>query len=85
MFRSVLSFLGRLRKAVLPICVAWAICAGLSGCTSMDLRGDPFREDELSEWSRQFRTPGAEDEDYFVFSNKAKQVSRDLGGSRPLR
>ncbi len=71
MFRSVISLFGALRTAILTACLAAAAGLGVSP------------EDELSEWSSQFRTAGREDEDYFVFSNKAKQIDRRLGGIRP--
>jgi len=62
-------------------CLATLVaCLGM-GCTSLNLRGEGFRENELSGWARQARQ--AEDlGPSRAFSNKARQIDRDLGGPR---
>jgi hypothetical protein len=82
MFRSVSHFgqvrIGRLLwVAILGVSLALAGC-----CSSLNLRGEGYPEDELSTWVGQFREAG-DDDDAFVWSNKAKQINRNLGGSRP--
>jgi hypothetical protein len=82
MFRSVFSFLGQVRIGKLGG-LALALLVTVSGCCSTtNLRGDGYPQDELSGWVGQVRGTGQED-DTFVFSNKAKEISRNLGGSRP--
>ena len=55
-------------------------CLCVSGCASVDLRGEGFREDEMSAWIGQFRpceNPGHP----YAFTNKGRQIERSLGGS----
>lgn len=73
---SSLSKMSRIGRSVMA---AVAILgASLSGCTSMDLRGDSFREDELSGTARQMRSRDANNEAWGV-SNKAQQIEKDFG------
>jgi type IV pilus biogenesis protein CpaD/CtpE len=59
--------------------VALVGCLGLSGCMSMDeLRGDRFPEDESAKLWRDVRGRD-KNTDSFLSSNKARQISRDLG------
>jgi hypothetical protein len=58
--------------------IAAALGATLLGCTSVDLRGDPFREDELSATVRRVRPLQAPNEAWGV-SNKALQIEKDFG------
>jgi hypothetical protein len=84
MFRSVFNLLGQVRIGKLGG-IALAVLVSVSGCSStMNLRGEGYPKDELTGWVGQIRGTGEED-DTFVFSNKAKEISRNLGGSRPLR
>lgn len=48
------------------------------GCRSVDLRGEPFPDDPLSRAGRQLRIP-ERDSESFAFSNKARQIERNLG------
>jgi hypothetical protein len=50
----------------------------LTGCTSMNLRGDPFHDDSLSGAARQLRPRETNSEPWGV-SNKALQIERDFG------
>jgi hypothetical protein len=64
--------------------VGWSLvlaaCLCFSGCVNMDaLRGDSFPEDENTRLCEQLR-PRDKDNDPFVFSNKARQINRHLGG-----
>jgi len=44
----------------------------------MGMRGDPFPKDETLDMPAQVRKP-SERGDFFGFSNKARQVEKDLG------
>jgi hypothetical protein len=81
MFRSV-SHLGQARMGRLLWTALLGVSLGLPGCCSpLNLRGEGYPEDELSSWVGQFREAG-DDDDAFVWSNKAKEINRNLGGSR---
>jgi hypothetical protein len=72
------SLLGRwCRLAVLVACL------GVLGCTNLNLRGDPFPENELSTVARQMRQVDDLGQSH-AFSNKARQIEQDLGGSRTV-
>ena len=61
-----------------------AACLGTSGCANLNLRGEYFPDNDLANLARQMRQVdelGPSD----AFSNKARQIDRDLGGSRPIR
>lgn len=58
--------------------LAAALGATLLGCAPIDLRGDPFREDELSATVRRARPLQAPNEAWGV-SNKALQIEKDFG------
>jgi len=49
----------------------------ISGCETWNLRGNGFNESDLSESARQSR-PEKGDVDYWSWSNKARQIERDL-------
>jgi len=51
---------------------------GLSGCTRFDLRGDSFRENELSATCQQLRPKEMQSPPWGV-SNKALQIEKDFG------
>jgi hypothetical protein len=55
-----------------------AACLGLSGCNSLEsLRGEGFK-DSSSEQVRRFRESDG-DTQFLGFSNKAREIERDLG------
>jgi hypothetical protein len=61
------------------VMAAVAISAlSLTGCTSMDLRGEPFHDDSLSGTARQLRPRETNSEPWGV-SNKARQIEQDFG------
>jgi hypothetical protein len=63
--------------------VVLVVCLGASGCSKLDLRGDSFSDNELSNFAGQMRqadSAGPSD----AFSNKARQIDRNLGGTRPF-
>ncbi len=41
-------------------------------------RGEPFSDDAAFDWAGNVRKPN-DDSDFFGFSNKARQVEKDLG------
>ncbi len=53
-------------------------CLAVAGCCSWNLRGDGFPEDELTSMPKHFR-PTDPDGEAFAFSNKARQIERNLG------
>ena len=55
------------------------VCLGLSGCTSPSLRGDGFPEDDLSTWAGRMRLADELGQSH-AYSNKARQIDRNLGG-----
>ena len=66
------------------LCLAvLVVCLGTSGCSRLNLRGEPFSDNELSNFAgevRQADATGPSD----AFSNKARQIDRNLGGTRPF-
>jgi hypothetical protein len=64
---------GRLGRLALIVA-----CLSASGCTGWNLRGEPFSQDELTTLPQQFRTTDPDGE-AFTFSNKARQIERNLG------
>ena len=54
------------------------VCLGLTGCCNWGLRGEEFPENDLSKLPRQFRAADP-DLEPFAFSNKARQIERNLG------
>ena len=57
---------------------ATVICLGLSGCANVDLRGEGFERNELSNFCRQVRPSDGSIEASAV-TNKGLQIERDLG------
>lgn len=53
-------------------------CLTFTGCCNMDLCGGSLREDDLSAMPKQMR-PAERNNEAFGFSNKAKQIERNLG------
>jgi hypothetical protein len=66
---------GRWILAVALLAPAWAASPG---CSSLDLRGEPFAKDAAFDWSGRVRQPD-EQVGLFGFSNKARQIERDFG------
>jgi hypothetical protein len=75
---SILSTLIKSRACHWCWIVAAIACLGLSGCSRFDLRGESFKEDELSGTFRQLRPRDTKAEPWGV-SNKALQIEKDLG------
>ncbi len=63
--------LGRWRLA------AMVLVFGLSGCAGWNVRDEGFGENDLSQSVRKAR-PQEKDVDYWSFSNKGRQIERDL-------
>jgi hypothetical protein len=64
---------------------ALAVCLALSGCcVEMNLRGEGFPQNDLADLAGDLRGADGED-DPAAFSNKAKQISRNLGSGQQLR
>lgn len=57
-----------------------AVCLGLTGCTTLDqLRGERYPEDDNTRMLEQMR-PHDKNNSSFLWSNKAHQINRSLGG-----
>lgn len=61
-------------------CLAAAIglCLGAAGCTNMNLRGEKFKDNELSSFCGKLRPTDHSTEPAAV-CNKAQQIENDLG------
>jgi hypothetical protein len=77
MLSSFWQFCKRLRVGRLGWAVVIAALLGLPGCARWDLRGQGFKEDELSGMCRQMRP--REKSEPFGISNKSVQIEKDLG------
>ncbi len=54
-----------------------AVCVLLSGCAGWNVREEGLHENEMSETVRKAR-PERKDVDYRSFSDKGRQIERDL-------
>ncbi len=82
MFASLLNLVDRLARGRWFWLAVLVVCLGQSGCSNLNLRGEGFAEDDLSNLARQARR--ADDVGHSdAFSNKARQIDANLGGSRP--
>ncbi len=70
------TWINRLRIGRACWIVALLACLGLPGCAT--LRGESFKEDELSGTARQLR-PRENKAEAWGTSNKALQIEKDLG------
>jgi hypothetical protein len=68
------------RSRVGRLCLASAIglCLGLAGCSSMDLRGEKFQDNELSSFCGKLR-PKDHSVEPAAVCNKAQQIENDFG------
>jgi hypothetical protein len=55
----------------------FAVCLGLPGCTTWNMRGDGFNDDS-SRVLRQCR-PADNDVRFWGFTNKAREIEQDFG------
>jgi len=81
MFRSLCTLIARQPLGHWCRVAALAACLGISGCTTLNLRGDGFADNELSNWAGQMRGVDRLGPSH-AFSNKARQIDRNLGGPR---
>ncbi len=79
MFRPILSLLKKARIGRWCCAAVLAASLGLPGCTSVNLRGDAFPDNELSGFARQVRGADTSGKS-LAWSNKARQIEQDLGG-----
>ncbi len=59
------------------------VCLVTAGCSNLNLRGERFADNELSNFAGELRhadTAGPSD----AVSNKARQIDKNLGGPRPF-
>jgi hypothetical protein len=83
MFGSFLPLLDRFPLGRWCCLALLAACLGISGCTHVNLRGDGFADNELSNIAREMRQADESGPSHAV-SNRARQIDRSLGGSRPV-
>ena len=81
MFVSLLTLVDRLPFGRWCCLALLAVCLGVSGCTNLNLRGEGFPDNDLSDLAGQIRR-GDQDVHSDAFSNKARQIDRNLGGTR---
>ncbi len=70
------SKMSRIGRSVMAAVAIFGL--SLTGCTTMNLRGEPFHDDDLSGTARQLRPRETNSEPWGV-SNKALQIERDFG------
>ncbi len=78
MFGSLARVIKSLRIQRYCWLVAMIACLVLPGCAKVNLRGESFKEDELSGTVRQLR-PRDQNAEPWGVSNKALQIERNLG------
>ena len=83
MFPSLSTLVDRLPLGRWCWCAALVACLGMSGCTNLNLRGDSVAENELSGFAAQLRGADGLGPSH-AFSNKARQIDMNLGGSRDV-
>jgi hypothetical protein len=66
------------RNARWFVAAAALLGLSLSGCANLNLRGEPFHEDEMNATARQLRPKEPQGETWGV-SNKALQIEKDFG------
>ena len=81
MFRSISTLVRRFPLGRLSAWLVLGAALGMVGCTSLNLRGHGFPENDLAEWGRKARGADVQGTSH-AFSNKARQIDRNLGGSR---
>jgi hypothetical protein len=75
-FLSILA--AKLRPAACLCVAAASILLAAPGCARMNLRGEPFPEEPMSDMVQRLRQVDDQAQS-FAFSNKARQIDRDLG------
>lgn len=59
--------------------IAGMVYLGLSGCTTVDkYRGDGFHDNSMGEEIRQAQAPAKKPQEFWSFSNKARQIEADF-------
>ena len=83
MFRFLSPLIDRFLLGGCGCLAVLVVCLGMAGCSNLNLRGEPFSDNELSNVAGQLRQADATGPSD-AFSNKARQIDRNLGGSRPF-
>ncbi len=59
--------------------LAAIVCVGLTGCSAIDkCRGDGFHDNSMGEDIRQAQPPSKKPQEFWSFSNKARQIEQDF-------
>jgi len=78
MIRCLLNLAAKFRTRPFIFAFVGAILLAASGCTNMNMRGEGFADDPMTDLARRLRQVDEQAES-FAFSNKARQIDRDLG------
>ncbi len=78
---TMTSFLHSVGKLFLSghwwLAVTLVLALGISGCKSWDMRGEGFADDDMASSARDAR-PEKRDIEYWGYSEKARQIERNL-------
>jgi hypothetical protein len=59
--------------------MAAVVCLGLAGCSRLNsLRGDGFHDNSMGDAIRQSQAPPKKPQEFWSFSNKARQIEADF-------
>jgi hypothetical protein len=78
MFRSILTVVNRIRIGRICCVAGLAACLALTGCASLNLRGNEAPETEVSRWTRQLRQPNHSGLPS-AWTNTGRQIEGNLG------
>ena len=78
-FVSIIARKSRLARFCWAFAASALLAAG--GCANLDLRGESFPDDPMSDLAGRLRNVD-HDAQSFAFSNKARQIDKNLGTPR---
>ena len=78
MFRPVSTLAGKSRLGLSLAALAAAALLAVGGCANLNVRGDSFPDNSMSDLARRLRQVDGQAQS-FAFSNKARQIDENLG------
>jgi hypothetical protein len=78
MFHPVSILFRRIGLGRCLVAAVAVVCLGVVGCANVDLRGDRFQENDLSNYCGRYRESDPSTDPYTV-TNKGMQIERNLG------